>query len=94
MIKVRLQVLRATRILRAGQVLRRRMGLRGVPGKALAAGVSLLAAGFVAVVLVDPTSRTRMLLSELPGWLALGAIPVAAAILAVATVIVLVNRRQ
>lgn len=89
-----LQVLRAARILRAGRVLRRRMGLRGIAGTALITGLSLLAAGFVTVVLVDPSSRTRMLLRELPGGLALGAVLLAAAILAVATVVVLINRRR
>ena len=89
-----LQVLRAARILRAGEALRRRMGLRGVLGNVLIVGVSLLAAGFVAVVLADPTSRARMLLREPPGGFMLAAILVAAAILAVATVLVLVNRRR
>jgi hypothetical protein len=89
-----LRVLRASRILTAGRVLRRRMGLDGWWGTALVAGASVLAAVFVGVVLSDPTSQTRELLSELPPVVGVIAAVAAGVILFGATVVVLRNRRR
>ncbi len=56
------RVLRAGRILKAGRVLRRHFELDRRWSRALLALVSVATAGFVALVLVDPTSSTRQLL--------------------------------
>ncbi|MTV27519.1 hypothetical protein FTX61_19180 [Nitriliruptoraceae bacterium ZYF776] len=57
-----LRVLRVRRILKAGRVLRERAGLTVWWQRALTGVVTLAAAGFVAVVLADPTSSSRQLL--------------------------------
>lgn len=62
-----LRVLRVRRILRAGRILRTRAGLTGRVSTVIAAGVTVAAAAFVAVVLSDPTSQTRQLLDPLVG---------------------------
>jgi hypothetical protein len=89
-----IRVLRAGRIVKAGRVLARRIGWDG-PWRYLPilAG-SVLAAGFVAVVLSDPTSTTRRLLADLPGGLELALVVLAAAILAGATFVVVRYRRR
>lgn len=87
-----LRVLRAGRILRAGQVLWRRLGLTGRWGTVLVVVCTGAAAAFVAVVLSDPTSRSRTLITGLPPGLAVTLGAGAAAILLVATVVVLRNR--
>lgn len=60
-----LRVLRVRRILRAGRILRTRAGLTGRVSRVIAAGVTVAAAAFVAIVLSDPTSQTRQLLDQL-----------------------------
>lgn len=90
-----LRILRANTIVNAGRVLARRFGLTGFRRYALVFGGSLLAAGFVALVLVDPTTarQHRRLFAELQGWL--GPMPalVAGTVLAAATFIVVLYRR-
>lgn len=90
-----LRILRANTIVNAGRVLARRFGLTG-PGRwALVVGGSVLAAAFVALVLVDPTAARehQQLLHELQRWL--GPVPalVAGLVLAAATFIVVLYRR-
>lgn len=89
-----LQVLRAGRILKAGQVLRRRAGLNGWWGRSVVAVTSLAAAAFVVIVLSDPESPSRQLITDLPVEVAIVLAAGGATILAVATVVVLRARRS
>lgn len=59
-----LRFLRVRRIFRAAKVLRQRAGLTGWASRALTFGAALLVAAFVAVVLSDPTSRSRQLAED------------------------------
>ena len=59
-----LPLLRVTRIIEAGGILRRRMGLTGRLGRAVAAGTTLLAAAFVTAILADPASASRGYVEE------------------------------
>ena len=66
-----LRILRVRRILKAGRILRRRAGLDRVWQQVVGVAVSLLVAGFVAVVLADPTSDAHEFLDrfvEMDGW--------------------------
>ena len=90
-----LRLVRAGRILKAGRLLRRRLGLTGrwqrVPGVLATA----LVATFVAVVLADPTSQSRVLLAELLGSTATTIATVAAGlVLGAATFAVVRQRRE
>ncbi|WP_299957432.1 hypothetical protein [uncultured Modestobacter sp.] len=58
-----LRVLRAGRIVRAARELRDRLGWTGRASSVFAVAAGLLAAVFVGVVLADPTSRSRSLLT-------------------------------
>ena len=62
-----LRVLRAGRIVKAARSLSDRMGFTGRLGHLAAAGAGLLVAVFVGVVLADPTSRSRHLLTSVLG---------------------------
>lgn len=84
-----LRILRVRRILRAGRIIRQRSGHAGWQWKLLSVTVSLLAAGFVAIVLSDPTSQTRQLVEGALGRFGLPAIILAGAIVAIATFLVL-----
>lgn len=88
------RVLRAGRIIKAGRVLARRIGWTG-PWRYLPilAG-SVVAAAFVALILRDPTSTTRRLITDLGGWLGTGLVVLAGAILAGATFVVVRYRRR
>lgn len=91
-----LRILRARTIFKAGTVLARRLGITGRGRYALVLAGSLLAAVFVALVLVDPTANRRhqQVLQEL--LQSLGPVPVlvAGVILAVATFLVVRYRRR
>lgn len=89
-----LRVLRAGRIIKAGRVLARRIGWDGRWRYLPILAGSVVAAGFVAVVLSDPTSTTRQLIGGLSGWLQVALAVVAAGILAAATFLVLRYRRR
>ncbi|WP_199430430.1 hypothetical protein [Qaidamihabitans albus] len=84
-----LRILRAGRIVRAGRVIRRRAGLDKGRGRWLLAGATALAAVFVAIVLADPTSRSR----RVTDWVLdnVGVVPAIAGglVLAAATVLTL-----
>lgn len=56
-------VFRAGRIMRAGNIIRSKFGLHGRRGTWLLAGMTVLAAMFVTIVLSDPNSRSREVLS-------------------------------
>lgn len=62
-----LRVLRAGRMVKAARRLRDRLGLRGWPSSVFAAAAGVLAAVFVGLVLADPTSESRSLLSFVVG---------------------------
>lgn len=89
-----LRLLRVTRIIEAGGVLRRRMGLTGTRGTVVAAATTALSAVFVAAVLADPTSTSRRyaesLLSDAGPW----PVALAVVVLAGATALVVVRRRR
>ncbi len=90
-----LRLVRAGRIVKAGRMLQERLGLTGkwqrVPGIA----ASVLVGAFVAVVLADPSSRTRVLIEEyvgvVPGTIA---VLLAGLLLAVATFVVVRQRQK
>ncbi len=89
-----LRVLRAGRILKAGRILRERADLEGPVRNAIAIGVTVLAATFVALVLADPTSTSRQLIAEVLGRFGVAPIALAAVILAAATFVVLRYRDE
>ncbi|WP_232376667.1 hypothetical protein [Amycolatopsis aidingensis] len=88
-----LRVLRAGRILRAGRVIRDRAGLSRPLGKWLLGGVTVLAAAFVAIVLADPTSRSRRVADWILEHLGVAPVILAGLILAGSTVLVLYRKR-
>lgn len=90
-----LRLVRAGRILKAGRILQERSGLSGRWSRAPMVIASLLVASFVAVVLADPTSRSRELLSHVLGNTATMTLTIIGGlILAIATFIVLRQRRR
>ncbi len=89
-----LRIIRVGRILKAGRIVRERVGLDRVWQRIIGAGVTLLCAAFVALVLADPTSTSRELLDgavERLGWIG---VIVAGLILAAATFIVRSQRNH
>lgn len=90
-----LRILRAGRIIKAGRVVARRIGWDGKWRYVPIFIASAIAAVFVALVLSDDTSSSRSLLLEHLGtWPRAVLVLVAGAILAVATFIVVRNRRR
>lgn len=94
-----LRFLRARRIFRAASELRERAGLTGWTSKVLSLLAALLVAAFVAVVLADPTSRSRQvvegLLQRAGGTgLLVAAVVLAGALLAGATYVLARGRRR
>lgn len=88
------QVFRAGRILRAGRIIRSKFSLRGRRGTWLLVGMTMLAAVFVAIVLSNPDSRSREVISwviERYGVLAALAL---LGVLALAATLFLVLRRR
>lgn len=89
-----LRLVRAGRIVKAARIMRDKLGLTGPWSKVWSAAAALLVATFVAVVLADPTSRSRELLDRwLTGTSQVVLSLVAGAVLAVATFLVM-RRRQ
>lgn len=84
-----LRVLRAGRIVRAARAVGLRHGFTGRLAQLLAAGAGVLVAVFVGVVLSDPTSRSRDLLTDVFGTMSTGLVialsAVAGIVLGVAT---------
>ncbi|MCC5947755.1 MAG: hypothetical protein JJT89_04790 [Nitriliruptoraceae bacterium] len=93
-----IRIVRVGRILKAGRILRGRFGINRWWERAIGAGVTLLCAAFVAVILADPTSSTRQQLVDpvlaatgLPMWVL---VVTAGALLATATFVVARARRD
>ncbi|WP_304451182.1 metal-sensitive transcriptional repressor family protein [Nocardiopsis sp. YSL2] len=87
-----LPLLRVTRIIEAGGVLRRRMGLTGRLGRMVAATTTLLAAVFVTAVLADPASAGRGYAEEAIALLEPWPTALAVGLTAAATAVVLAYR--
>lgn len=87
-----LRILRVRRILKAGRILRQRAGLDQLWQRLVGVAASLLVAGFVAVVLADPTSSAHEFLNrfvDMEGWV----LPVIAGLLlGAATFVVMRNQ--
>ncbi len=89
-----LRVLRVSRIIEAGGVLRRRMGLTGTRGTAVAATTAVLSAVFVTAVVLNPDSPSRRFLSGLPGSFDLWQVVLALGLVGAATALILCLRRR
>lgn len=89
-----LRIVRVGRIVKAGRILRERAGLDEIWQRVIGWGISLLVAGFVAMVLIDPTSQSRQVLSG--AWERVGVVGVllAGGILATATWVVFTARQE
>ncbi|MBQ1082491.1 metal-sensitive transcriptional repressor family protein [Nocardiopsis sp. B62] len=87
-----LRLLRVTRIVEAGGVLRRRMGLTGTRGTVVAVATTALSAVFVAAVLSDPTSTSRRYAESLVSGTGAWPVILAVVVLAGATALVVVRR--
>ncbi|WP_376769802.1 metal-sensitive transcriptional repressor family protein [Nocardiopsis aegyptia] len=87
-----LPLLRVTRIIEAGGILRRRMGLTGRIGRAVAAATTLLAAAFVTAVLADPSSASRGYVERAVALLGPWPTALAVAVTVAATAVVLCYR--
>ncbi|WP_017546774.1 hypothetical protein [Nocardiopsis prasina] len=87
-----LRLLRVTRIVEAGGVLRRRMGLTGTRGTVVAAATTVLSAVFVAAVLADPTSTSRRYAESLVSGTGTWLVILAVVVLTGATALVVVRR--
>lgn len=87
-----LRLLRVTRIIEAGGVLRRRMGLTGKLGTVVAVATTALSAVFVAAVLADPTSTSRRYAESLLENVGVWPVVLATGLLAGATAVVIVHR--
>lgn len=89
-----IRLIRVNRILKAGRILRQRAGLEGRLRNAMAIGVTVLAAVFVAVILADPGSTSRQALDRVVERFGIAPILLAGAILAVATFVTVRTRNQ
>lgn len=87
-----LRVIRVNRILKAGRILRTRAQLEGVWRNAVAIGVTVIAAVFVALVLTDQTSQTRAWIDEFAQRFGVAPVVVAGLILGAATFVVVRHR--
>lgn len=92
-----LRIIRAGRIVKAARILRARAGLTGPWTKVASVAAGVLVAAFVAVVLADPTSRSRQLLEQWTGELdggVLAALALVAGLLLAAATYVVMRQRQ
>lgn len=89
-----LPVIRLTRIIEAGGVLRRRLGLSGTTGSAVVAAAVVLCAFTVGVLLLDPESATRRFLADLGEFFTFWRTVAAAALLLAATAAILLLSRN
>jgi CsoR family transcriptional regulator, copper-sensing transcriptional repressor len=87
-----LRILRVRRILRAGRIIRERYGFTAGWERAVTVLLTLATAAFVAIVLADPTSRSRQFLDGATGRFGLLAVLVAGVLIGVATYVVRTNR--
>lgn len=89
-----LRLVRVSRIIEAGGVLRRRMGLRGAWGKGALGATLALSAVFAVTLLADPESATRRYLADLPDMFDLWQVLPALLLIAMATILILYLRRR
>ncbi|MBS3940553.1 MAG: hypothetical protein KG028_06295 [Actinobacteria bacterium] len=89
-----LRIIRVRRILKAGRIIRERHALDHRWSNAVTWGLTLLAAGFVAVVLADPSSTSRAWLDQVTARLGILGVLVAGLVVGVATYVVRTNRRE
>ena len=89
-----IRLIRVNRILKAGRILRDRAGFRGPVRNAIAVGVSVIAAAFVALVLADPTSTSRQAVDTVLDRFGIWPSVAAGLILAGATFVVVRYRRE
>lgn len=89
-----LRIIRVRRIFKAGRIVRERAGLNRWWQRVVGFGISALVAGFVAMVLADPTSQSRQLLDGAVDRLGVAGVLVAGTVLAAATWVVFTNRRD
>lgn len=89
-----LRIIRVGRILKAGRIVRERAGLDQTWQRFAGFAVSLLVAGFVVVILSDPSSQSRQLLDDVID--VTGPVPVVLAglVLGAATLVVMLSRRD
>ena len=89
-----LRLVRAGRILKAGRLLQKRAGLSGRWARVPTLLASLLVAAFVAVVLADPTSQSRILLQHALGSTATAVLTIVAGLLLAGATFVVVRYRR
>jgi CsoR family transcriptional regulator, copper-sensing transcriptional repressor len=89
-----LRIVRVRRIVKAGRIIGERHGLDARWGRVLTVVLTVAAAGFVAVVLADPTSQSRQLLDGVAGRFGALAAALAGVLVAVATYVVISARRR
>ena len=89
-----IRLIRVNRILKAGRILRQRADLEGPWRNALAIGVTVIAAVFVAVILADDTSTSRQALDSVLDRFGPWPVLTAGAILAAATFVAVRYRKQ
>lgn len=89
-----LRIIRVRRILKAGQIIRERHDLDHRWSRAVTWGLTLLAAGFVAVVLADPSSTSRAWLESVTARVGVLGVLIAGLVVGVATYVVRTNRRE
>lgn len=88
------RIIRVGRILKAGRIVRERYGLDQRWQRTITLLVTVLAAIFVAVVLADPSSRSREWLGTAVEWLGPAGVVIAGLILAAATYVVYTQRKR
>ena len=87
-----LRILRVGRILKAGRIVRERTGMDQGFQRVIAGAVSVLCAGFVALVLLDPSSSSSQLVARVVDQVGVIGVLVAGAILGAATYVVATRR--
>ena len=89
-----LRLVRVSRIIEAGGVLRRRMAFQGMGGKVTAGATFALSGVFALTILADPDSATRRYLADLPGTFSLGQLLAALFLIATGTALIFHLRRR
>ena len=89
-----LRILRVRRIVRAGHIIRERHDLDERWGRAVTWSLTLAAAGFVAVVLADPSSTSRAWLEQVTARVGVLGVAVAGVLIGAATYVVRANLRD
>ncbi|GAB3718628.1 metal-sensitive transcriptional repressor family protein [Nocardiopsis oceani] len=89
-----LRLVRVTRIIEAGGVLRRRMGLTGARGAVAAVATTALSLAFAAAILADPDSASRRFFANLAESFGFWQVALALTLIAVATALIMYLRRR